>query len=121
MTDGYPVLVGRVYDPVDESDSARVLVDRLWPRGLSKQAAALDDWCREVAPSPELRKWFGHDPARFAEFAERYRRELADADRAAALDSLRGWHEQGPVTLLTAARAADISQATVLAGILRSG
>lgn len=121
MASGYPVRVGRVYDPVGEDDGARVLVDRLWPRGLSKQAAALDDWCRAVAPSPELRNWFGHDPARFAEFAERYRRELADPDRSAALDSLRERHGQGPLTLLTATRAADISQAAVLADILRAG
>jgi uncharacterized protein YeaO (DUF488 family) len=121
MTSGYPVRTGRVYDPAGEDDGARVLVDRLWPRGLSRAAAALDDWCREVAPSAELRTWFGHDPARFAEFARRYRDELADASRATALASLRRRHEQGPVTLLTATKAIDISQAAVLADILLSG
>jgi uncharacterized protein YeaO (DUF488 family) len=121
MTSGYPVRTARVYDPAGEDDGARVLVDRLWPRGLSRSAAALDDWCREVAPSAELRTWFGHDPERFGEFARRYRDELADADRAAALASLRQRHERGPVTLLTATKAIDISQAAVLADILRSG
>lgn len=121
MTPGYPVRIGRVYEPAGEDDGARVLVDRVWPRGLSREAAGLDDWCREVAPSNELRKWFGHDPDRFAEFARRYRDELADADRADALAGLRRRHEQGPVTLLTATKAIDISQAAVLADILRSG
>jgi uncharacterized protein YeaO (DUF488 family) len=117
----HPVVLGRVYDPVGEQGGARILVDRLWPRGLSKQAAALDEWCREVAPSAELRGWFGHDPARFAEFTERYRQELAGPERAAALGRLREWHERGPVLLLTATRDADISHAAVLAGILRPG
>jgi uncharacterized protein YeaO (DUF488 family) len=121
MTFGHLVRTGRVYDPASADDGARVLVDRLWPRGLSRAAAALDDWCREVAPSAELRTWFGHDPARFAEFVSRYHNELADADRAAALASLRRWHEQGPVTLLTATKDTAISQAAVLADILRSG
>jgi uncharacterized protein YeaO (DUF488 family) len=121
---GYPVRVGRVYGPAGEGDGARVLVDRLWPRGLSRSAADLDDWCREVAPSADLRKWFGHDPARFTEFASRYRDELADEDRAAALAALAGLrrrHEQGPVTLLTATKTVEISHAVVLADILRSG
>lgn len=121
MASTYPVRLGRVYDPVGEQDGARILVDRLWPRGLSKRAAMLDDWCRAVAPSTELRGWFGHDPARFTEFTERYRQELGEPERAAALGRLREWHERGPVTLLTATKAVDISHATVLAGILRDG
>ena len=121
MAPSHPVFLGRVYDPAGEQGGARILVDRLWPRGLSKQAAALDEWCREVAPSAELRGWFGHDPARFAEFTDRYRQELAEPERAAALGRLREWHERGPVLLLTATRDADISHAAVLAGILRAG
>ena len=121
MASSHPVRVGRVYDPVGEQDGARILVDRLWPRGLSKRAAMLDEWCRAVAPSTELRGWFGHDPARFAEFTDRYWQELDEPERAAALGRLREWHERGPVILLTATRAADISQAAVLAGILRDG
>src|ERR1700759_2283235 len=121
MTSGQPVRVGRIYEPAAADDGARILVDRLWPRGVSKAAAALDEWCRAVAPSNELRQWYGHDPDRFAEFTERYRQELTDPERAAALDGLRQWHQRGPVTLLTATKQADISHAAVLAGILRAG
>jgi uncharacterized protein YeaO (DUF488 family) len=95
-----------------------VLVDRLWPRGLSKAAAALDEWDRAVAPSRELRAWYAHDPARFDEFAERYRAELEQPEPAAALAALRERCSRGPVTLLTATRALEISQAAVLAGVL---
>lgn len=98
-----------------------MLVDRLWPRGLSKQRAALDLWCKQVAPSPELRKWYAHDPDRFAEFERRYRAELADVERADALEQLRTLASRGPVTLLTAARRSDISEATVLRDVLTSG
>ncbi|HLJ09475.1 MAG TPA: DUF488 family protein [Acidimicrobiia bacterium] len=113
-----PVRVARVYDPPGDDDGARVLVDRLWPRGLRKDAAALDHWCREVAPSTELRKWYGHDPARFAEFAERYRSELDDPEHAAALTALRRLTGKGPLTLLTATKEPDLSQARVLADVL---
>ena len=68
--------IKRVYAPPAESDGKRILVDRLWPRGLSRSEAAIDDWIKEIAPSPALRKWFGHDPARFAEFGNRYLEEL---------------------------------------------
>ncbi len=110
--------MARVYDPPGDDDGARVLVDRLWPRGLRKDAAALDHWCREVAPSTELRKWYGHDPARFAEFAERYRSELDDPEHAAALTALRRLTGKGPLTLLTATKEPDLSQARVLADVL---
>jgi uncharacterized protein YeaO (DUF488 family) len=117
--------VARVYDPPDDDHDddggARVLVDRLWPRGLRKDAAAFDHWCRDVAPSNELRKWYGHDPARFAEFAERYRTELDDPDRAAALAALRRLSRKGPLTLLTATKDPDLSQARVLADVLSGG
>jgi len=110
--------VARVYEHPGPEDGTRVLVDRLWPRGLSKAAAAVDIWCREVAPSNELRAWYGHDPARFAEFTERYRSELADAEHAKALAELRKCCADGTVTLLTATKQVDISQATVLAQVL---
>ncbi len=113
--------VARIYGEDADSAGARILVDRLWPRGVSKVAAALDEWCQAVAPSNELRHWYEHDPAKFGEFTERYQQELTDPERAAALDSLREWHARGPVTLLTATRQADISHAAVLAGILRAG
>lgn len=108
----------RVYDDPGVDDGARVLVDRLWPRGLSKEDAALDEWLRDIAPSTELRKWYGHDPALLAEFTARYRGELADPAAAAALSSLRERCAGGPVTLLTASKAVDISHAAVLADLL---
>lgn len=120
MSGGPVVRVRRAYDPPSPDDGVRVLVDRLWPRGLSKQRAALDLWCKQVAPSPELRRWYGHDPERFAEFAHRYSGELAEPERAAALEHLRGLTSRGPITLLTAARRSDISEATVLQDRLAS-
>ncbi len=118
---GAAVRVARIYGQDADSEGARILVDRLWPRGVSKVAAALDEWCKEVAPSNELRHWYEHDPAKFGEFTKRYEQELTDPERAAALNSLREWHARGPVTLLTATKQADISHAAVLAGILRAG
>jgi uncharacterized protein YeaO (DUF488 family) len=115
------VRVARIYGNDAESEGARILVDRLWPRGVSKAAAKLDEWCKEVAPSNELRHWYEHDPAKFTEFTARYERELTDPERAAALERLREWHRRGPVTLLTATKTAGISHAAVLAGILRAG
>src|SRR5581483_8585247 len=104
------VQVRRAYDPPEPGDGQRVLVDRLWPRGLSKERADLTEWCKDVAPSTELRKWYGHDPDRFAEFARRYRAELAEPEQAAALDHLKQLARNGPLTLLTAAKRSDISE-----------
>ena len=112
------VLVGRVYDPRSVEDGTRVLVDRLWPRGLTKNQADLDEWCRQIAPSAALRKWYRHDPDRFAEFGRRYRAELDDPDRADALGHLRELAQRRPLTLLTATRTTDISAAAVLADLL---
>jgi uncharacterized protein YeaO (DUF488 family) len=109
-----------VYDAPEPDDGQRVLVDRLWPRGLSKARAALTDWCKEVAPSTELRKWYGHDPDRYEEFAERYRAELDDPEHADALARLKKLAGHGRLTLLTAAKRSDISEATVLADLLTS-
>jgi len=114
------VRVRRVYEEPQPDDGTRVLVDRLWPRGVSKARAALDEWCKDVAPSDELRKWYGHDPARFEEFARRYRRELEDPGRAEALAHLRALASDGPVTLLTATKQTAISEAAVLAAVLTS-
>jgi uncharacterized protein YeaO (DUF488 family) len=119
MAGDHQVRVGRPYDERGRGDGARVLVDRIWPRGLSKEKADLDEWCKEVAPSTALRRWYGHDPARFEEFGRRYRTELDEPERAEALAHLRELAERGPVTLLTASKRADISGATVLAGVLR--
>jgi uncharacterized protein YeaO (DUF488 family) len=110
----------RVYEQAAASDGRRVLVDRLWPRGLSKDRARLDEWLKAVAPSDELRRWYGHEPARFTEFTRRYQAELNEPERAAALRHLRDEARSGPVTLLTATRDLEHSEAAVLVKQLRS-
>jgi len=112
------VQVRRIYDPVQPEDGTRVLVDRIWPRGVSKARAHLDEWCKDVAPSTELREWYGHDPSLFDEFTRRYRDELGDAPRAAALAHLRDLAKNQPLTLLTATKSADLSEAAVLADLI---
>jgi uncharacterized protein YeaO (DUF488 family) len=112
------VRVRRAYEAPLDDDGARVLVDRLWPRGLAKERAHLDEWLKDVAPSPELRTWYGHDPERFGEFRSRYEAELHEPVRAAALARLRSSAERGTLTLVTATKRADISAAAVLAEIL---
>ncbi|HEV2700039.1 MAG TPA: DUF488 domain-containing protein [Steroidobacteraceae bacterium] len=111
------IRVKRVYDPPDTHDGARVLVDRLWPRGLRKEKAALTLWLKEIAPSPQLRTWFDHDPARWREFGRRYRSELA-AQKAAVLE-LGTLSKRGPVTLLYAARDVAHNHALILADYVR--
>jgi uncharacterized protein YeaO (DUF488 family) len=113
------VRVRRVYDEPAPDDGTRVLVDRIWPRGLAKAKAGLDEWCKQVAPSTELRKWYDHDPERFEEFSRRYREELRDPERARALARLRELAEGGTLTLLTATRQPEISEAAVLADLLK--
>lgn len=117
-TDQAKVRLGRVYDDPAPADGVRVLVDRVWPRGLSKDRARVDEWCKQVAPSTELRKWYAHDPERFAEFARRYRSELRDPKRSEALAHLRELATDRTVTLLTATKDVDISQAAVLAELM---
>jgi uncharacterized protein YeaO (DUF488 family) len=112
------VRVARVYDPATTGDGYRVLVDRLWPRGIRKADADLDEWCREVAPSTPLRKWYGHLPDRFSEFRQRYVTELAAGDAAAAVERLRGLAREQTLTLLTASRDPATSNAAVLAEVL---
>jgi uncharacterized protein YeaO (DUF488 family) len=114
------VRVRRVYDDPAGDDGTRVLVDRIWPRGLTKAKADLAEWCKQVAPSTALRKWYGHDPAKFEQFADRYRRELEAPERAAALQHLRDLAERHPVTLLTATRDPTLSEAAVLAERIRT-
>ncbi len=113
------IRVRRVYDAPSPADGARVLVDRIWPRGLRKDAAQLTEWAKDAAPSTELRQWYGHDPEKFAEFRRRYLDELSGPVQRAELGKLRALAATGPVTLLTATRAVDISQAEVLAQLLR--
>lgn len=105
----------RVYEEPQPDDGKRVLVDRLWPRGLAKKAARIDEWLKAVAPSDELRRWYGHDPAKWTEFRQRYTTELTDPQRAAAVRHLRELTCDGPVTLLTATKDLDHSQAADLA------
>jgi len=113
------VRVRRVFDKADDQDGVRVLVDRVWPRGVSKAKAALDEWCKDVSPSTELRTWYSHDPAKFEEFTGRYCAELEDPERALALRHLRELATEHRVTLLTATKNPDISQAAVLCNLLR--
>jgi uncharacterized protein YeaO (DUF488 family) len=119
MTSKRDVRVRRAYDEPAGGDGARVLVDRIWPRGLSKEKAGFDEWCKTVAPSTALRKWYGHAPERFAEFGRRYQAELEEPEHAQALAHLRDLASRGTLTLITATKHADISEAAVLAGLLR--
>ena len=113
------VRVKRIYDRADAGDGYRVLIDHVWPRGVSRERARLDDWARALAPSDELRRWFAHDPARFDEFRARYRGELA-SERDRLLELARRARE-GPVTILYAARDREHNNAVVLAELLRDG
>ncbi len=112
---GQHVTYRRIYESPIPSDGTRVLVDRVWPRGIRKQDAHLDEWMRDIAPSTELRKWYGHQPERFAEFRRRYLAELRDTQHREAAEHLREIAREHPVTLLTATRDIDHSQAAVLA------
>ncbi|MBV8457667.1 MAG: DUF488 domain-containing protein [Acetobacteraceae bacterium] len=106
----------RVYEPPAPEDGVRILVDRLWPRGLSKEKAAVDHWMKEIAPSAELRKWFGHDPDRWAEFRRRYMEELHQ--HTALLEQIRELASERRVTLLFGAHDQDHNDAVVLAEVL---
>jgi uncharacterized protein YeaO (DUF488 family) len=114
---GPGVQIKRIHDECSAGDGLRVLVDRLWPRGISKERAALHEWCRDIAPSTALRKWFAHDPRRWSEFRRRYRAELRA--HAALLQTLRERAAVERVTLLYAAREPRINHAIVLRDVLR--
>lgn len=105
-------LTKRVYEPADTHDGYRVLVDRIWPRGVSKDTAKLDEWCKAIAPSNELRKWFGHDPEKFDEFATRYRAELDK--NPIRIETIKSWHTHDVVTILYGAHDKQHNQAAVL-------
>ena len=113
----FDLMVKRIYEPPAPDDGQRVLVDRIWPRGVSKEHAALALWLKEIAPSDELRKWFGHEPARWAKFQERYRAELDRNGEAVA--QLRGLLGKGKVTLLYGTHDEAHNNAVALAGYLR--
>lgn len=109
--------VRRIYDPPLPTDGTRVLIDRLWPRGVSKERAALDLWLKDIAPSTELRQWFGHDPARWNGFCQRYRAELDT--NPAGVEQLDALTRKGPLTLLFGTRNTEQNEAVVLAVYLR--
>jgi len=113
----HSVRIQRIYEPAAKDDEARVLVDRVWPRGMTKEKAALDLWLKEIAPSTGLRKWFGHDPVRWDEFRKRYGEEL-DGNRE-VVARLRGLIAKGPVTLLYSAHDAEHNQAVALLHYLK--
>lgn len=115
-TDGSPVRLRRVYEPPAPEDGRRFLVERLWPRGMTKEKAQVDAWLKDVAPSPELRRWYGHAPAKWEEFQRRYRQELAAHPEA--LDPLLEAARSGPITLVYAARDERRNSASILKEVL---
>ncbi len=110
------IRIKRIYDPASPGDGRRILIDRLWPRGLKKEEARFDEWLKDLAPSDELRKWFSHDPAKWSEFQKRYRSELRG--KAELLESLRTEARKGTVTLLYSARDEEHNNAVVLKELL---
>jgi uncharacterized protein YeaO (DUF488 family) len=116
MTATPRIRIARIYQDVDPDDGQRVLVDRIWPRGIRKDDPRVGIWLKDVAPSKELREWYHHQPERFDEFASRYEAELADNS---AMEEVRKLTKRGVVTLVTASRDLDDSQAAVLAKVIR--
>ena len=112
VTAGMNLKLKRVYEPFDKNDGTRILVDRLWPRGLTKEKAAVDLWLKNIAPTTELRKWFNHDPEKWSEFQRRYLKELKENKEAT--DALKAYLKKGPVTLLYAAKDEVHNEAQVL-------
>lgn len=106
------IKVKRAYEPASSDDGYRILVDRLWPRGISKEKSQLGEWMKEVSPSTELRKWFSHDPAKWSEFKDRYRQELAD--KTDYLDAIKEKASKGDVTLVYGAKDKEFNQAIAL-------
>ncbi len=114
------VKMKRAYDEPEASDGTRVLIDRLWPRGLTKERAKIDLWLKDVAPSAELRKWYGHELERWEEFRRRYQAELQSEPAREALERLRGLERQGTVTLIVGARDSEHSDGAVLRELLNA-
>jgi uncharacterized protein YeaO (DUF488 family) len=113
------ITLKRVYDKPDPEDGERILVDALWPRGQKKKNLKIDFWMREIAPSPELRRWYSHDPEKWQDFRTNYRSELAQEPRRALVQDLRRRARSGRVTLVFGARDAERSNAAVLAEVVR--
>jgi uncharacterized protein YeaO (DUF488 family) len=115
------IAIKRAYEPAAKSDGRRILVDRLWPRGVKRDTAAIDEWMKDAAPSTELRRWFAHDPARWKEFIQRYRKELASPTAEAAMERLRKLASGRKVTLVYAAADSEHNNAVALRTILGAG
>ena len=118
MTNKLSVRIKRVYEPADPGDGKRILIDRLWPRGLTKDKARIDLWEKEIAPSSKLRKWFNHDPVKWSEFQKRYQHELDNNNEA--IGRVRKVLEQGSATLVYSAKDQDHNDAVVLKSYLES-
>jgi uncharacterized protein YeaO (DUF488 family) len=114
------IVMKRIYEPARAEDGYRVLVERLWPRGVRKETARLDAWEKAIAPSDALRRWYGHDPAKWVEFQRRYERELASPEAQEVLDALAKRARRGRVTLLYSSRDGEISNAAVLLRLLQA-
>ncbi len=110
------IRIKRVYDPAEPGDGKRILIDRLWPRGLKKEDLKMDDWLKEIAPSDKLRKWFSHDPMKYEEFKKRYAKELVDKSKI--LERIRSEAKKGTVTILFSAKDTEHNNATVLRELL---
>ncbi|MCO7175753.1 DUF488 domain-containing protein [Sporolactobacillus kofuensis] len=109
------IQIKRIYEPVQDSDGLRMLIDRIWPRGISKERAHLDDWMKSVTPSPELRKWFNHEPSKFARFQEAYQKELTeDEEKQRGVETIMKLSHTKTVTLLYAAKSPTCNHACVL-------
>ncbi|QQZ08798.1 DUF488 domain-containing protein [Heyndrickxia vini] len=108
------IKIKRAYEPISEVDGKRILVDRLWPRGISKEKANIDEWMKNIAPSNELRKWFNHDPEKFDKFREKYKEELDNTELHDDLKKLRKMNDEGTVTLVYSAKDEEHNQAIVL-------
>jgi uncharacterized protein YeaO (DUF488 family) len=121
MTEPAPkIMIKRAYEPLERGDGIRILVDRLWPRGLRKDDAHFDQWRKDLSPSTALRQFYGHRPERFPDFVSRYRTELRRKEAAAAIEEIVGLTRRHPVTLLTASRDLTHSEAAVLASHVRA-
>ncbi|HEX2988733.1 MAG TPA: DUF488 family protein [Chloroflexota bacterium] len=112
------IAIKRAYEEPGPDDGFRVLIDRLWPRGMKKETLSLDGWMKEIAPSDELRRWFGHDPAKWEEFRRRYREELSSPERSRLANGLVHYAEQGKVTLVYGAKDEEHNDAVVLRELL---
>jgi uncharacterized protein YeaO (DUF488 family) len=113
------IKIKRIYDPPEKSDGVRILVDRLWPRGISKEKARIDEWLKVIAPSDQLRKWFGHEPVRWEEFQKQHRQELKSPEKQVLMRRLKSLVKKGTITLLFAAKDAEHNNAKALANFLK--